>query len=167
MKALVTTLTEILWKEVRVFERLLETLAAEQEALVRQEVEAVETIVAEQKMLTETTGHLEKARIRVVARLAGAVGEDPAALTLKRLMERVAAPQAEQLAQVREALLEVQEKVRGTNRQNALLIKQSLKYVDKSLQILAGGEGPAGTYRPSGKIETRPSAQRTVMNQVV
>ena len=56
------------------------------------------------------------------------------------------------------------EKIQTTNKQNSLLIKQSMKYLDKSLQILTGDGSETGVYAQTGKVS---KSGRTVLNQVV
>ena len=70
----------------------------------------------------------------------------------------------ERPGEIRGALIDLQIKIQKVNRQNTLLIKQSMKYVDKSLQILAGDGPETGVYAQSGKVS---KSGRTVLNEVV
>ncbi|MCZ6634537.1 MAG: flagellar export chaperone FlgN, partial [bacterium] len=94
--------------------------------------------------------------------------ESPDELSLLRLSEGGQEQVASKLQGFRETLVELQGQIRKANRENTLLIKQSLKYVDKSLQIL-GGSGPAaGVYESSGRVENPTSSSLSgVVNQVV
>ena len=65
---------------------------------------------------------------------------------------------------MRETLIAMHEKIQTANRQNSLLIKQSMKYVDKSLRILTGDGPETGVYAQSGKVS---KTSRTVLNRVV
>ncbi len=167
MEAMIVELIEVIQKEVCAFQRLVELLEVEQQALVRHEVAAIETVLAEKHETVVEAAVLEEERIRIVERLSDALQEDPASLTLKRLIERVGGPQSERLGEMRETLIALQEKIQMVNRHNTLLIKQSMKYVDKSLRILTGGEGSGGVYVQSGKIENGPSPDQGVVDQVV
>lgn len=158
-------LVEIVQKEVETFQALLDTMAREQQALVSQDVEAIEATVQAQRELAEQAGALERARTRIVNDLSHELGETGDDLTLKHLIERIQGPQSDRLSEMRETLIAIHERIQTANRHNALLIKQSMKYVDKSLQILTG-EGPeTGVYAQSGKV-SKPNA-RGVLNRVV
>ena len=167
LDALIFELIEVIQLEVATFQRLLETLEREQQALIHHEVETLKAVVEVQERLMEEAAALEKARDRIVDRLSASLQEDRASLTLKRLVERVQGPHSERLREMRETLIALQEKIQKANRHNALLIKQSMKYVDKSMQILTGGSSCGGVYVQSGKVENPSPALQTMLNQVI
>ena len=167
MEALMAELAQIVEKEVLTFQRLLESLTLEQKALIQHDIASIEAAVAEQQKLTQHAALLEKGRVRLVKQLAVLLGENSADLTLKRLLERVEGPQADLLCGLRQSLIEIHEQLRQENRNNTLLLRQSMKYVDKSLQLLTGGPGSTGVYAQSGKMDSRPSVKQAMVNQVV
>ncbi len=167
MDALIVRLIEVTEKEIVTFQRLLEALEREQQALMHQNIDALATAAGEQQGLTEAAAELEKDRVEIVDRLAVALQEDRDALTLKRLVERIQGPYAEQLGEIRGALIDLQIKIQKANRQNTLLIKQSMKYVDKTLQILSGSGNSGGIYEQSGKVENAPSPLPGIVDQVI
>ena len=158
-------LVEIVKKEVEAFQELLDTMESEQSALVMHDLEGIEAAVARQREIAEEAGALERTRVRLITEISEELGESTSELTLKRLIERIQGPESQRLGEMRETLMGMHEKVQNANRHNALLINQSMKYVDKSLQILTG-EGPqAGVYKQTGKVSK--STGRAVLNQVV
>lgn len=163
---IILQLIDVIQKEVEMFERLLKTMKEEQAALVGHDVEALERTVEVQRDLTEKAAALERARAEVVRSLCESMGEDPSVLTMKQIIEKVGAPHDERLGALRQDLLDLHEEIQRSNQQNALLVKQSMKYVDKSLQILTG-EGPAtGVYAKTGKVASE-TTSRAVLNEVV
>ena len=167
MDRLVVRLIDIIEKEVNTFEQLLDTLQNQQKALVTHSVDEIDAAVGKQQALSDQTTTLEKARVLVVEEMAETLSVDPKTLTISRLVESMPTSDAERLTWMRESLMEVQDRISATNLHNTLLIKQSLKYVDKTMQILSGGEDSSGAYAQSGKVEVRSASHRTVMNQVV
>jgi flagellar biosynthesis/type III secretory pathway chaperone len=163
----ISELIEIVENEVCAFQRLLDNMEREQRALVANDVEGLDAMVAEQQSLTEEAGRLEAERSRVVTSLSAVLGEEPDSVTLKRLVEQIQGPQSERLGEMRETLIDLQEKIRRTNRHNLLLIKQSMKYVDKTLQVLTGGDGSEGVYAQSGKVQGASSANQGLMDKVI
>ena len=167
MELPISELIEIVENEVCAFQRLLDNMEREQRALVANDVEGLDAMVAEQQSLTEEAGRLEAERSRVVTSLSAVLGEEPDSVTLKRLVEQIQGPQSERLGEMRETLIDLQEKIRRTNRHNLLLIKQSMKYVDKTLQVLTGGDGSEGVYAQSGKVQGASSANQGLMDKVI
>lgn len=157
-------LVEIVQKEVDTFQTLLDTMENEQKALVTQDVTELETAVAAQSELAVNAGALERARTRLVTELSQELGVTATDMTLKRLIDRIQGPHSQRLGEMRETLIAMHEKILAANRQNSLLIKQSMKYVDKSLRILTGDGPETGVYAQSGKVS---KTSRTVLNRVV
>lgn len=165
MNADVLELVEIIQLEVGAFEALLETLTQEQVALVTQDLSGIEEAVTNQQTLVERARALESARIKVVERLKVSDDKAPESVTLRDLIERIESPQAQKLREMREQLLTIQEEIRRVNQHNSALVKQSMKYVDKSLQILTSAGPSPGVYGQSGKVATK-SVPRAVLNHV-
>ena len=157
----------LLEKETATFRLLLASLEAERQALVENDTQALEETVETQKALTQRSVNQEHDRINIVRQIAVMIGEDLATLNLVRLIELLDAPFAERLRDQREVLLSLQEDLRKTNRQNSLLLKQSMKYVDKTLQVLAGASAVGNLYERSGRAETSTSSMQGIVNQVV
>jgi hypothetical protein len=42
-----------------------------------------------------------------------------------------------------------------------------MKYVDKTLQVLTGGDGSEGVYAQSGKVQGASSANQGLMDKVI
>ena len=167
MDTLIDHLIRVLQEEVDIFHRFLDAMEREQQALMHHNIEALELSVEAQQALSLQVAAQEQMRQRLIRQMAGLLHEDPEVLTLKRVVERIDPQLAEPLRELRETLLAQQERIRQVNRQNTLLIKQSMKYVDKSLQVLAGGHSSGTVYVQSGKVEKPTSSLKGVVNQVV
>lgn len=163
-----TYLIELLDKELATFRLMLTTLEAEQKALIENDIQGLDEAVETQKALAQRADTQEKARVKIIRQMASMMQEDPKTLTLRRLIDLADAAFAERLAAQREELLDLQEKLRNTNRRNSVLIKQSMKYVDKTLRILTGGSPMGNRYARSGKADaSTANALQGVVNQVV
>lgn len=157
-------LVELVQKEVETFQELLDSMKIEQRALVTQDVPEIEKAIVLQRDLAINAGALERARQKLVGEISRELGETASDLTLKHLISRIDGPHSQRLGEMRETLLSMYEKMQTANRQNNLLIKQSMKYVDRSLQILTGDGPETGVYAQSGKVS---KSGRTSLNQVV
>ncbi|HAA74432.1 TPA: hypothetical protein DCE37_04840 [Candidatus Latescibacteria bacterium] len=165
MDSTMMQLVEVVKKEIETFEVLLDSMAQEQRALVSQNVSEIEKAVADQRTIAEQAGALERARTRLVTEISAELGETASDLTLKRLIDRIQGPHSQQLSEMRETLLGIHDRIQAANSQNALLIKQSMKYVDKTLHILTGDGPETGTYAQSGKVAKQNN--RAVLNRVI
>ena len=167
MEALIVQLVDVVQKEVGALQRLLEFLEQVQQVLVQHDVERLGELVIEQQALVDETARLERQRAEVVDQLAPSLQDEAKSLTLKKLIDRLQGPHSDRLSEMRQTLIELHDRIQKANRNNGLLIKQSMKYVDKSLQILTGGANGGGVYVRSGKLEGRSSDLQGVVNRVV
>lgn len=160
-------LIELLDKEMGTMRLLLSALEAEQKALVENDIQGLDESVETQKALAQRASTQEKARVKIIQQMASILREDYKTLTLRRLIDLADPPLSERLATQRETLLTLQEDLRQTNRQNSVLIKQSMKYVDKTLLILTGGSPMGNRYVKTGKADSKSASLQGVVNQVV
>jgi flagellar biosynthesis/type III secretory pathway chaperone len=161
---LLNELIEIINAEIRAFHRLLELLEQEQRAIVADDLEGIEASVAEQQEVAVEAHRLEERRLRVVEELAGRLDLEPDNLSLGRLVEVVGGAHGEELARMRERMLELNRQIRATSDNNAFLIRQSLRYTERCLDILTGQDAAPGVYGKFGRTR-RSSGDCSVLNQ--
>ena len=164
--SLVLKLIEIVNAEIRSFNHLLELLQQEQAAIVADDLEGIESSIAAQKEVAAEAQALEAGRIQVVEKVTRRLNMEPGNATLARLLEVLEKQQGEELARMRETLLELNEKIRATNENNAFLIRQSTRYTERCLEILAGNPGGQGMYGQFGKAR-RNGSSSSVLNRTV
>lgn len=164
-KSLVVQLIEVVNEEVRVFHDLLELLNQEQAAIVEDRVEAIEAVAAQKVEMVETARHLEGERLSLVRQLSESLNMAPGSVDLARLIDAVESHHGAELARMREALLEVNQRIRDTNENNAFLIRQSLRYTERCLDILTGHPQDRGMYGKFGRTRPRGGADRSVLNR--
>jgi flagellar biosynthesis/type III secretory pathway chaperone len=164
-KSLVVQLIEVVNDEVRVFHDLLELLNQEQAAIVEDRAEAIEAVAAQKVEMVETARHLEGERLSLVRQLSESLNMAPGSVDLARLIDAVESHHGAELARMREALLEVNQKIRDTNENNAFLIRQSLRYTERCLDILTGHPQDRGLYGKFGRTRPRGGADRSVLNR--
>ena len=162
--SLVVKLIALINGEIRTFHQLLQLLHEEQEAIVDDDMQAIERSVAAQEGLALQAQELEAKRIQLIAELSKELdlGED--CVTLAKLMEALEGPHSDELARMRSTVLELNQRIRETNENNAFLIRQSMRYTERCLDILAGQPIARGMYGHSGRARGRDS-RRSVLNQ--
>ena len=162
--ALITELVEVINEEVRAFHKLLTSLREEQQVIVEDDLEGIEQLVVEQQQLAVYAHQLEARRIQLVDELAIRLDLEPDNVSLGRLVEVLEGPHGEELARMREQLLELNARLRPTSEHHAFLIRQSLRYTERCLDIITGQEVKRGVYGQFGK-NRRGSGERSVLNQ--
>ncbi len=161
---LVVRLIEIINAEIRSFNQLLELLQAEQVAIVDDDVEGIEASVAQQQEISGEAQMLEAERIQVTEEVSSCLGLEPESLSLNRLIQLLERNQGEELAGMRGVLLDLNAKIRKANENNAFLIRQSMRYTDRCLDILTGQPVSQRTYGKFGRTR-RSDYARSVLNR--
>jgi flagellar biosynthesis/type III secretory pathway chaperone len=156
-------LITILGHETSLLEQLHGQLAAQQQALVRGNVEEIKQTVEGQIATLSEIQKLERERMSLLDVLES--GEETGqGITLSRLIE-VAPQHGERLSQVRSALKEVLDAIGTLNRHNGMLINQSLSYIGKTLKMIAGEDKASTVYTPQGDV-TCPTGRLAVDRKV-
>ena len=161
---LVVRLIEIINAEIRSFNQLLELLQAEQGTIVDDDVEEIEASVAQQQEISGEAQMLEAERIQVAEEMSRCLGLEPESLSLSRLIRVLERNQGEELASMRGVLLDLNAKIRKANENNAFLIRQSMRYTDRCLDILTGQPVSQRTYGKFGRTR-RSDYTRSVLNR--
>ena len=162
--SLVVKLIALINGEIRTFHQLLQLLQEEQAAIVDDDMKAIERSVAAQENLALQAKELEASRIQLVAELSKELDLGDDSVTLVKLMEVLEGPHSDELARMRGTVIELNQRIRETNQNNAFLIRQSMRYTERCLDILAGQPIARGMYGHSGRARGRDS-RRSVLNQ--
>ena len=162
---LINDLAHVINEEVRTFHSLLDVLHSEQRAIVEDDIEEIERCVEAQREVAVVAHELEGKRVRVVERIAEQSDMGDGNVSLGRLVQALEGPRAAELAQMREKLLELNGKIRAVSANNAFLIRQSLRYTERCLDIITGqSAAQRGVYGQFGKVR-RDSSARSFLNQ--
>ncbi|MBT4504667.1 MAG: flagellar protein FlgN [Gemmatimonadetes bacterium] len=157
-------LIDIINEEIRLFNHLLQLTQEEQTAIVEDDLAGIETSVMGQQQVASEAHLLEARRLQVVEELSLRLGGTDEDVNLARLIEVLEDGQGEELARMRETLLELNQRIRTVSENNAFLIRQSVRYTDRCLDILTGQSVGRGMYGKFGR--TRPgTGRRSLLNQ--
>ena len=157
-------LIDIINEEIRLFNELLILLREEQAAIVEDDLEGLESSVAAQQEISQRARLLEDRRVQVTEELSMRLDLVSGSASLARLIEVLESEQKEELARMRETLLELNQKIRTTSENNAFLIRQSMRYTERCLHILAGQPIGGEMYGQFGRAR-RNGGPRSLLNQ--
>jgi hypothetical protein len=149
---LVLELVEVLKKEASLFETFLELLERQQKALVKNDVESLNAVTEEQRHRVIEAGILAKKREGIIGELSLKNGMKEN-LTVSNLIEAVSGGQARVLEQIRDVILELNERIHKVRNQNEMLIDRSREIIMKTMEMLARVSMPDDKYHSEGKIK--------------
>ena len=161
---LLGSLTQVINEEIRVFNDLLDILNNEQQAIVEDDIVGIEECVSSQQKVAAKAHELEARRQRIVSELSGNLSLEKDQVNLGRLLEALEGSRATELALMREKLIDLNKKIRRVSANNSFLIRQSLRYTERCLDILTG-QGPIqrGVYGQFGTVK-RAAGDRSFIN---
>jgi len=161
---LLGSLTQVINEEVRVFNELLDILNDEQKAIVEDNIAGIEECVLSQQQVASKAHELEARRQTIVTELSENLSLESDQVNLGRLLEVLEGSRTTELARMREKLIDLNKKIRKVSANNSFLIRQSLRYTERCLDILTG-QGPLqrGVYGQFGTVR-RSAGDRSFVN---
>jgi len=160
MTELVQHLTRTLEGVTQLYQKLRIVLDRKQAAIVSGKTDAVSECSATEERLVELAQVLNDNRIGIMQTLAARLGLSKSDATLRQVAERIGDPYGAQLMAMKAELVALIEKVGEINRANALLIKDSLGFINDVLTT--------AFVRPNGKPSRMPAVygQRGLLDPV-
>ena len=145
-------LVDILTGEVDLLRKLYFALKDEQDALVRGDVEGITGRVEGQIGIIKDLAVLEEERRAAFRAMCPEEAPD-AEIKLGTIIDLAGGAQAEHLETMRSSMRDVLKSLGEVNRQNDVLIRQSLSYVDRTLRALAGENAGSEVYNARGTLK--------------
>jgi flagellar biosynthesis/type III secretory pathway chaperone len=153
MQAIIEELIVIMSKEIEAFNDLLGTLHLKQRAIVEGEVERLNQTVQDETKLARETKALEGERIERTRELAKKLHIKNANPRLTEIIEKVEEQYAHRLQEQRDLLRSLVEKIHNLNQGNQFLLNYSLKFVEKTMEILFNGNDKSSLYKKDGQLQ--------------
>lgn len=147
--SLTDKLLEVLNKESAIYEGILKLSKEKTDAIVAGKISELENITRLEQSIILKLGKLEGERESIVENLASGLNIKATDITLTNLINMLPEDEAKKLKNYQEGFAEILEKLREANMLNSKLIRNSLEYIDFSINILAGA-GVEGNYGNSG-----------------
>jgi len=147
---LVSELIEVLKKEASLFETFLELLERQQRALVKNDVTVLNEITELLREKTINSAILAQKRDAITRRLSSErnLNEN---LTISILMDSIQPGQATILEQLRETILDFNERIVRRREQNEMLINRSRDNIMRTMELLGQFGKPGNSYQSEGK----------------
>jgi flagellar biosynthesis/type III secretory pathway chaperone len=143
---------DILSGEVELLMELHSALKNEQAALVRGDTEGIRDRVEAQIGIIKELAALEEER-RAAFRVMCPEEAADRDVKLDTIIGLAGGEQAEHLENMKSSMSKVLKSLGEVNRQNDVLIRQSLSYIDRTLRALAGEKAGSEVYNASGALK--------------
>lgn len=162
MAGIIYDLVDVLEKQKECYEGLLTLATYKSEAVTNKELEILTQIVQREEEFIGRANLLDKKREAIIKDIALVTSMDYKTMTVTKLVEKLGSKVeiTEKLLETREAILEIIEQLKKQNELNSTLLKQSLEFVDFTVNALQSTQiiAPNANYSRPGEeksLETK------------
>jgi flagellar biosynthesis/type III secretory pathway chaperone len=148
----INELITVLDQENRVFDSILKISKSKTNIIVEGKVSELENVVKLEQSLVLQMGRLEDMREKLVEKLAVHLRIKPSDITISELMKYIESEQAQKLKSFQDALCTTVNELKNSNELNAKLIKNSLVYIDFSINLFASVHTEGNNYGSTGTV---------------
>jgi len=149
---IITELVAVLQKETKIYENILEISKNKTNIIIEGKVAELENIVKLEQMLVLQLGKLETAREELIEKISSQVDLKPSDITITKLMDYVSGGQIDDLKNCQQNMAEVLKELNGVNDLNSRLVKNSLDYINFSINLLSGADSLGASYSNNGNM---------------
>lgn len=162
MAGIIYDLVNVLEQQKECYEGLLTLATYKADAVTRKELELLTQIVQREEEFIGRVNLLDKKRETIIKDIALVTSMDYKTLTVTKLVEKLGdkIDVTEKLLELRKAILETMEQLKKQNELNSTLLKQSLEFVDFTVNALQSTQviAPNANYGRPGEeksLETK------------
>jgi flagellar biosynthesis/type III secretory pathway chaperone len=148
---LLDRLISVIGGEAALFQKFLELLEKQQQALIQNDTEGLGSITEGLHAIVARSQKLERERAEVVEqiRITGSAEDD---LNVCRICDMADENRSIQLKNLRETILGLYSDIEETRMRNGLLVEQSLEQIRHTLQLISRVPSRKETYRQKGEV---------------
>jgi len=136
LKQYISKLIDILRREIRSFNTIVELLILEGKGLVECDNELLINVLEKQEDIFSSLACLEKSRTDIIMKIAEEMGEDPNTLTISKLAEIIDEPLKRELVETAHVLLQINEDLKQKKTTNNMLIKQGIMIMESNIRYI-------------------------------
>jgi flagellar biosynthesis/type III secretory pathway chaperone len=151
VEELLDRLISVIGSEAALFERFLELMERQQQALIAGDARDVKAVTAQLQQIAAQSQQLESQRIDIVEQIRLAQGTE-SDLNVSRICDMVDSARSNQLRAFRDTILGLYGRIEETRMRNGLLIEQSLEQIQHTMETIGRVSAKNDMYRPQGGI---------------
>ncbi|MCX7841763.1 MAG: flagellar protein FlgN [Clostridia bacterium] len=149
---MIAELINVLDQENKVYDDILKISKNKTGIIVEGKVAELENIVKLEQALVLQMAKLEGRRESLVDKLSKELKLEPSALSLSELQKHIDSDQAKKLKAVQETMSKTINELKSSNDLNSRLIKNSLDYINFSINILSDAGAGCNNYGNNGQV---------------
>ena len=151
---LVDGLIDILDNEAEIYREVLKLSHNKTNVIVEGSAAELEKLTREEQVLIFQIADLEDVREKITAKLSAQCKEGSGKLTVSVLAGLLPQDRAQRLGAAQEKLSKTLKEIKEVNSLNSRLIRNSLDYIDFSINLLTGAEATGNLYGNSGQASS-------------
>lgn len=159
-----SALVEHLRTQVSSAQRLLHVLLAQRESIRKQDTEGVLARLGDVQAELAVRQRIETEREALLVRAGTRLGVAPEALELEDLLTEIPAVEAHEARSLSAELKGLLTEIGDVHKQNSVLIRQELSFLDHLLRVLSGS--PQAGYSANGAFSANSHSFATVDSRV-
>lgn len=147
-------LTDVLCKETEIYNEILKISHDKTGIIVEGRVSDLENLTRKEQALIFRIADLEDKREKIVSKISGQSGQsakETPSMSISTISSMLPQGKAQKLNDVFISLSKTLKEIKEANNLNSKLIKNSLDYIDFSINLLTGTEASGSLYSNSGR----------------
>jgi len=149
---IIKELIDVLSKETAVYEDIHKIAQNKTDVIVRGKVSNLDSITKLEQSLVLKIREIEDDREKLLAKLSEQLNIQAGKITVSELTRHLKKGQAEELRHAQQRMVSILNKLRNTNELNSRLIKNSLEYIDFSINLVSAIDSGNNNYGNSGQV---------------
>jgi hypothetical protein len=145
-------LIKVLEQETKIYDDLLKISKDKTNIIIEGKVSELESIVKLEQSIILNMSKLEDLRETLVEKLSSSMGLDASEITISTLASRVNDSYAQKLRACQQTMSATINELKDTNSLNTKLIKNSLEYIDFSINVLSAADPAGNIYGNTGEV---------------
>lgn len=148
---MINELANILEQEARVYDSILNISKNKTKIIVEGKVTELENIVKLEQSLVLQIGRLENLREEIVEKCAEQLGVNPSDITVSELVKHLKGGNAQKLKASQQKMASTLSDLKNTNDLNSKLIKNSLDFINFSINLFVDAGAGSNNYGSTGQ----------------
>ena len=149
---LANELINTLKQEKGVYDSVLKIAEDKTDVIIKGKVDELEKMLKLEQELVLQLAKLEDLRERLVAKIFSELGIAGRDMTISTLAQAMEGPYASKLKECQGLLLDTIGRLKAKNDLNSKLIKNSLEYINFSINLIASVDSGSNNYSGSGQV---------------
>lgn len=152
MDELIGNLINVMNEENKIYDELLRLSGDKTDIIVKGKVSELDSMVSIEQALIVKLGELEGHREGIVDDIAVQLGVKTSELTVSELVKRIGEDRTRELQKCQTKLSGTLNNLKELNDINSKLVKNSLEFIDFSVNMLVGAPDPGNNYGYNGQV---------------